>query len=246
MLVLSVLLVSIFFSCDDFNRSTKHPINYGHDYEGHEGHDHSDHEAIVQPAIDISSTEDVYSDAERAAWQRPELIRTYFRETKGKVLADIGAGPKGFFTLDFVYNTDLKKILALDIDASVLDTINVYKKELEPRIADRIETRLVAEDNPKILENEVDIVFIANTLTYIEDRLDYVSNLKNALKPNGLLVIVDWKKKRIKGDEDDIPSREERIALYEMEDLVIDAGFERLVSDDWSLPYQYIVVGKNK
>jgi len=231
-------------SCQtDYNKSTKYSMEYAHDYD----HDHDDHSGHNHTSGDngvvVDENEDIYrSSSNRNSWQHPEAIRYHLGASKDKVLADIGAGPYGYFTFDFTQNTNFKKILALDIDKEALDFINSQKSKLLPKESAVIETRLVDTDDPKIKENEVDVVLIANTLLYIEDRLTYLSNLKKGIKKGGRLVIVDYKMKRIPAA---FPEREERIPLYEMEALVQEAGYNRLISDDFNLPYQYVVVCEN-
>ena len=58
----------------------------------------------------------------------------------------------------------------------------------------------------------------------------------------GRLVIVDYKMKEI---PDIFPPQSDRIPLYQMEDLIDDAGYKRVVTDDNSLQYQYIIVALN-
>ena len=47
--------------------------------------------------------------------------------------------------------------------------------------------------DPKIPE-KCDVIFTCNTYHHFSDRVKYFENLKQYLKPNGMLVIVDFKK----------------------------------------------------
>ncbi len=243
---ITLLAICCLTACQtDYNKSTKYSMEYGHDYEDgdHSGHHHGhDHHTTDENGVILGKNENIYGSTNRNSWQNPKVIRYHLGDSKDKVLADIGAGPYGYFTFDFTQNAHFKKILALDIDKNALDFINSQKSKLLPKESAIIETRLVDTDNPKIKENEVDVVLIANTLLYIEDRLTYLSNLKKGIKKGGRLVIVDYKMKRI---PEAFPAREERIPLYEMEALVQEAGYNRLISDDFNLPYQYVVVCEN-
>lgn len=233
-------IVSTTACLDDYNKSSKYPIKHAHDYDDHdhEGHDHS-HSSVD---IILGENENIYASKNRNAWQKSEVIRFHLGPQKGKVVADIGAGPYGYFTFDFATSTTFDKILALDIDQAALDFIDKEKTKLNLEASNKIETRLVDPEDPKLQTEEVDVVLIANTLIYIEDRLAYLANLKKGIKKNGRLVIVDYKMKSIPSF---FPPKEERMPLYKMEALVEEAGFSRVISDDFSLPYQYVVVCDN-
>lgn len=53
-------------------------------------------------------------------------------------------------------------------------------------------------------------------------------------------MIVDFKKKLTPIG----PSQEERLAQSEVEQELIDAGYQLIISDDTTLQYQYIIVAK--
>jgi len=174
-------------------------------------------------------------------WQKPQKVIKYLGPNlKNKVVADIGAGPIGYFS--FMIAPKAKKVIAVDIDLSSLtfiDSVN-HSKPLEVR--KQLETRLVEPDDPKLRDGEVDIVLIVSTLIYIEDKNGYLTNLKKAVSKGGKLIIVDFKKKVLPPG---FPPAEEKLALFEVEQLLLNSGYELLVSDDKSLDFQYIVVAKS-
>lgn len=239
-----ILGFSFITSCgSDYNSSTQYPIQHTHDYG--EEHDHSGHGAHSDLSghdnqIELGNDGTIYGSTNRGNWQKPRVVLDYFGNLKGKVLADIGAGPVGYFTLYMAFNSEVEKILSLDIDQSALDFINESKRRLnDSNIQNRIETRIVLPNNPKLKEKEADAILISNTLVYIQNRKAYLEKLNNGLNDGGQLVIVDYKMKKI---PDYFPPVEERMPLYEMEQLLEQAGYKILVSDDFSLPYQYIIV----
>ena len=64
-------------------------------------------------------TEPSLSTPNRVAWQKPRLIIGLFgSDLKDKIIADIGAGPTGFFTFELAQQG--AKVLAIDIDHSAL------------------------------------------------------------------------------------------------------------------------------
>jgi len=181
--IIGILLIS---SCQsDYNSSTQYPIQHTHDYG--EEHDHSGHGTHSDlsghdTSIKLGNGETIYGSTNRGNWQKPRVVLDYFGSLKGKVLADIGAGPVGYFTLFMAYNSEVKKILSLDIDQSALDFIDESKRRLSSDIQEKIETRIVLPNNPKLKEKEADAILISNTLVYIQNRKAYLEKLSNGKK----------------------------------------------------------------
>lgn len=191
---------------------------------------------------EIDAVENRYSSEVRGQWQQPYLVMDMFGDLEGKTIADIGAGPEGYFTLLLASATKVKKVIALDIDQKALDFINDVKKELDESIQQRIETRLAENDNAKLKMEEADDVLISETLVYIDDPIAYLSQLRKGMKKGGKLLIIDFKMKQIPSL---FPPVEERMPLYKMENIIQQAGFKLIQSDDMSLPFHYMVLGEN-
>lgn len=242
--ILLFSLLLIFFSCDNKGPGKRYPIEQTHGHKHNDNdYDHSHQEestyGVNNPVKDIASSEDnAFASANRDLWQNPGLILRHLGILENKTLADIGAGPVGYFSFIIAKYTKVNKVLALDIDQKVIDDIENYKINLNYS-QDRIETRLVKPNDPLLKENEVDVVLISSTLTYIDDKIAYLQNLREKLPTAGRLVIVDYKMKEI---PDAFPPRSERIPLFEMEEIVDKSGFKRIVTDDISLDFQYIIV----
>jgi len=105
-------------------------------------------------------------------------------------------------------------------------------------IQQKIETRLVEPEDPKLGEGEVDIVLIVNTAIYFEDRVAYFKNLIKGLTPTGKLVILDYKMRNTPVG----PPLDSRIPLGRIEEDLARAGYKSIESDDRTLDYQYIVI----
>lgn len=175
-----------------------------------------------------------YEDHRRKNWQKPQEVINSLGDLTDAVVADIGAGT-GYFSLRMLPYA--KKVIAIDIDERMTNFITNLKQDLEPEFGDKLDVRLASESNPNLKEGEADIIFLSNTYAYIDDRIGYFKRLKGSFTPNGKLFIVDFKKKRIPVH----PDPNDRIALYQVENELIAAGYEVLLSDDLTLPYQYIL-----
>ena len=177
----------------------------------------------------------------RDIWQQPQLVIELLGDLNDKVVADIGAGPYGYFSLRLAQQELVRKVIAIDIEQKAIDRIEHTKRILPLSAQEKLETRLVPPDNPKLEAGEVDVVLIVNTCMYFEDRLAYFQSLIKGIAPGGRLVIIDFKKKNTPVG----PPIEERIALGQLERELLIAGYKRVVTDDKTLSYQYIITAQN-
>lgn len=180
---------------------------------------------------------DEYENKDRVFWQKPDLIIDRLGDLSTQVVADVGAG-SGYFARRLAHKA--KRVIAIDIDPqfiSFMDSIKVV--ELPRDVQERFETRLADPNDPKLENGEADIVLIVNTYLYIQDRVAYMQRLKEGLNEGGKVVIIDFKKKRIPLNN---PPQGLRVPLFQVEYELAEAGYTRVISDDTSLDYQYIVV----
>ncbi|MCO6487519.1 MAG: methyltransferase domain-containing protein [Phaeodactylibacter sp.] len=179
-----------------------------------------------------------YENTNRVVWQKPEVVIDLLGNLEGKTVADIGAGT-GFFALRMAPMA--KKVIAIDIDprfTSYLDSLKSF--ELPEEIQDRLETRLALPDDPKLAPGEADVVIIVNTFMYIKDQVAYLENLKRGISEGGMLLIIDFKKKRTPLG----PPSQIRVPLFEVEEKLIRAGYRDVATNDTALDYQYIVTAR--
>ena len=173
-------------------------------------------------------------DPTRVIWQKPEMVINIFGDLKDKVVADIGAGT-GFFAFRLV--PKCKKVLALDIDPRFINFIDSARTKLAPALQARLVPRLVEANDPQLAESEVDNVLIVNTYMYLTNRVTYLNTLKKGMKKGGKILIVDYKEKIIPEG----PKVELKLPLSMVEKELLQAGFQKITTDDTSLDYQYII-----
>ena len=176
------------------------------------------------------------SDQERGSWQNPDLVIEKLGDLSGKIVADIGSGT-GYFT--FPISRVAKKVLAIDIEQRYLDYIEDRKLELPITQADVIETRLTVEEEPNLHTDEVDAILMVNIFYYLNDRSTYMKIVNNALRKNGVLVLVDFK-------PSDLPvgPSGDKVSPDEVIENLKSAGFSEIFLDMESLQYQYIITAK--
>ncbi len=188
-----------------------------------------DTEVTIIPALNVKN---------RVAWQKPDLIlESLGNNLNNKTIADIGAGPTGFFT--YLLARRGASVLAIDIDPSALAFIETEKTKVDPSIQALIKTRLAKPRDPHLKPNEVDGILIVNTIAYITDKNRYLADLWDKLKDSGKLVIVDFKLKRL--PDQIAPPKSERVYPDLIEEILYNTGYKNIVVDDQSLEYQYII-----
>ncbi len=193
------------------------------------------------PAEDVyASTSIKDEDQERHVWQKPGIVIDVLGDIEEKVIADIGAG-EGFFARRLAPLAD--RVIAIEIDRRWIEYLDTLREtELPKQLQARLEPRLALPDDPMLTYREVDIVLFVNTLYLIENQEEYLHKLLPALRPQGRIVIVDWKKQ----DTSLGPDPEERIGLPDLGRMLNAAGFEIVSVDNTALDYQYIVVAERK
>lgn len=172
---------------------------------------------------------------DRALWQKPETVVAMLGELEDKTIADIGAGT-GYFTFRFAMSA--AKVIAIDIVPSYLAILDNLKLKLPQEIYHKIETRLARTNDPMLEAEEVDIVVMINTFNEISDKMEYLHTVKKGIKQGGKIFIVDFKIKNLPIDAPDI---NKRIPIFELENLLSQAGFKNIITDDTALEYQFVV-----
>lgn len=177
---------------------------------------------------------DYYDTQSRVIWQKPDIVIDLLGNLRGKTVADIGAGT-GFFAFRLASNG--AKVIAIDIDPRAIEWIEAEQRRYPVDVQALLETRLAATNNPNLKPDEVDVVLMVNTYIYLEDRIAYFRNLRQGLKKDARLIIIDFKE-----IETPIgPKVEDRISLSQVQSELTEAGYSIAATDDQSLEYQYII-----
>ena len=174
---------------------------------------------------------------DRAAWQKPSLVINKLGDLTGKTVADIGAGT-GYFAFRLAFKAE--KVIAVEIDRSLIDLMNGIKINLPAEMQAHFETRLAGPDDAHLNPEEADVVVVINTITYIEEKEAYLKSLYNGLKRGGKILVLDYK--AIDIPLEDIPALNERLPADQLGLALAKAGFMDIDIDNNSLDYQYMVM----
>lgn len=183
---------------------------------------------------EFESEAKAYESADRVIWQKPDLVIDQLGNVQGKVVADLGAGT-GYFSRRIAYKG--ATVIAIDIDPKAVQWMEQQRARFPLELQDRLIIRQADEKDPHLNKNEVDMVLLVNTYSYINDRIPYFTKLKDAIRPKGNLIIIDFKKM----DTPFGPPIEERIDVADVEKELREAGYSILKVDVESLEYQYII-----
>jgi arsenite methyltransferase len=108
---------------------------------------------------------------------------------QGQTIADIGSGG-GFFTVRFAQAVGTAgKVYAVDTNQDLLDFIH---KQASEHGLNNILTVQTTADQPNLPLHCFDIIFLRNVTHHLKERVGYFKKLKEALKPQGKIVIIDY------------------------------------------------------
>ena len=174
-------------------------------------------------------------DPARDEWQKPEEVVELLDCRPGMTVVDLGAGTGYFIGYLSQAVGPRGRVLALDTEGSMLTAIyaRIEKEGLQNVKPDRI-----PPENPMLGRRSVDRVLVVNTWHHITDRVAYAKKLRNALRGEGLVLIVDFTMDSPHGPPAAVRLSDDTV-VGELE----AAGFSAEVLEE-SLPYQYVVAGR--
>lgn len=197
-------------------------------------HRHPHDATVNHPFDDVGSWVAVFDDPERAQWQKPERIPAVLDLREGMVVADIGAGT-GYFEKLFSESVGASgKVYAVDIEPAMVE--HMTKRAVEEKTPNVLPV-LAAPDDPKLPAAGVDVIFVCDTWHHINDRLVYLGKLARALRPGGVLAIVDFHKRPLPVG----PPPEHKMSRDEVVAELAEAGWS-LARESDALPYQYFLI----
>ena len=230
-----LIIISFIIACNGNKSSHREKKHDAPEKHNHKKQSHSAHEFTNK--ISIEELTNRFESPERDLQEQHQKILQFMGDIRGKTLMDIGAGT-GYYTVKFANNG--ANVIASDVSD---DFQNYLKQRIEKDKIKNIELRKIPFDNPLLKHLEADIVFIANTYHHIENRIDYFKKVKNGLKINGELVIVDYFNADLPKDVI-APPIEMRVSVDQIVFELKKAGFTSFEIAVDLLPYHYIIKAK--
>lgn len=180
-----------------------------------------------------------FEGPERDARQKPDDVVAAMKLSPGDRVADIGAGT-GYFTRRFAAAVGAGGVVyAVDLEPNMLRYV---AKRARAEGRENIVPVMALPDSPMLPPDSVDVVFICDTIHHIANRGAYYALLKEALRTEGRLVIVDFRKDAVLEEG---PALEMRLAQTDLERELSEAGLELAEEHDF-LPDQYFLVFRSR
>jgi len=172
---------------------------------------------------------------DREAWQKPDEIMDVLGIADGAAVADIGAGA-GWFTIRLARRVGPNGVVyAQDVQRQMLDAI---RRRVAREGLLNVETRLGSGSTPNLPARALDAVLVVDVYPEVEERVAFLRNLAEALKPGGRIGIINYRPGR--GGPGPAPSEGVRVDSAGVEQDALAAGL-RVVARQ-TLPYQYLLV----
>ncbi|MEM1407506.1 MAG: class I SAM-dependent methyltransferase [Bacteroidota bacterium] len=137
------------------------------------------------------TVQNIYSSdkwQERDHWQKAPEIMKEMGIKSGDAVADIGSH-QGYMTIKFSNRVGSSgKVYAVDVNHSHLSKLGGL---LDSRNISNVETIHSDYDDPKLPKESIDYAFIMDAYHEMDDHMDILKHVKNALRPVGKLVVLE-------------------------------------------------------
>jgi ubiquinone/menaquinone biosynthesis C-methylase UbiE len=170
---------------------------------------------------------------ERIQEEDPDRMLNSLDVKKGSVVADIGAGV-GYHVwrlADIVGPNG--KVIGEDIQP---DMIRMMKKNIDDRKLRNVELILGTPTDPKLQANTLDVVLMVDVYHEFSDPVVMMQRIKDALKPNGRVVLVEFRK-----EDPNVPIQPlHKMSVQDVRGELEPMGFKFQRSLEF-LPWQHII-----
>jgi len=153
------------------------------------------------------------------------------------IVADLGAGT-GFYSIAAGTLVPKGKVYAVEIAQDFLDTIKSKARDAHLSNVETLWGNVEKIGGTKIGDGIADAVIASNILFQVEDRDEFIEEIKRILKPRGRVLLVDWSESSIMAKITVVPEAEAR-GMFEKKGF----SFEREI--DAGMHHYGIILSKN-
>ncbi len=172
-------------------------------------------------------------------WQDTEEIMARLHLGIGDIVADIGAG-SGYFTIPLASRVgDKGLVFAEEIQ---IEMINYISRKVEDLELKNVRVIFGKPDDPSLLDNFFDLVFLANTYHELQKPFLMLENIRKDLRFSGRFAIIDWDPAK---QSPFGPSINVKVPENTIINEVERAGFELIEKHNF-MPYHYFLVFKKR
>ena len=176
---------------------------------------------LLIPFIGFSQYSE-YDWEERDTWMDVNYIFQKAGIEKGSFVADIGCH-EGYLSIHLAKKVGSEgQVYAVDVRADRLESLREHLKDRE---IDNVNVVLGDYDDPKLPKETLDVVVIMDTYHEMTDYMTILEHVKQSLKPNGRIVIIEKLKKRIRGKSRTAQTNAHSLGMKYVEGELIKTGF---------------------
>ena len=207
------------------------PPDHASGHPGH-GHGHGHGHGMTHDFSDVGRFEELFDAPDRDGWQRPAEVVALLGAAPGQTLVDLGTGTGYFLPFLSVAAGAAGRVLALDAEPAMVEHV---RRRAEREGLAHVEARAVTESDPGLEAASVDRILIVDTWHHLPDRAAYAARLRDALRPDGVILVVDFTAESPHG-----PPPEHRLAAEAVAAELEAAGLRTEIAEE-GLPFQYAV-----
>lgn len=177
---------------------------------------------VGQSALAGQDADRAREEARREAWQNVPKILEALGAVPGAVVADVGAGD-GFFTVRLARAVGAKgRVYAVDLSPRALEKLRA--RVADERLANVVVTEGSAWD-PRLATATLDAALIVNSYHEMTEYRAMLANLRQALKPDGRLVIIEPISTKRRDQPRDVQTKQHEIGAEYVQQEAREAGF---------------------
>jgi ubiquinone/menaquinone biosynthesis C-methylase UbiE len=170
---------------------------------------------------------------ERSIEERPEVLIDLLDLSPEAVIADIGAG-SGYFTFRIQPEVPRGKVLAVDIQPEMLESIEAKRDELG---VTNVETVLGTVTDPNLSEGSIDAALMVDAYHEFSHPREMMEGIVRALVPGGLVFLVEYR-----AEDPDVPMLPlHKMTVKQARREMAAVGLE-FVENRKGLPWQHVLV----
>lgn len=143
-----------------------------------------------------------------------------FELKENDVVADLGAGT-GFYSVAAGKIASRGKVYSVEVQKDFLDTIKNKIKEANLSNVEIIWGNVEKIGGTKIGDAIVSAVVASDILFQVEDKINFISEIKRILKPKGRVLLIDWSESAVMVGTN-IVSKEKALAMFEKAGFVLE------------------------
>jgi cyclopropane fatty-acyl-phospholipid synthase-like methyltransferase len=175
-----------------------------------------------------------FDDPARDEWQQPDRVLEALALSPGLAVADIGAGT-GYFAVRLARAVTSGQVIATDLEA---DMVRYMTERAQREGLANLRAVVTPADDPQLAPASIDRILVVDVWHHLDERRAYAAKLAAALRPGGLIAVVDFKLDATRG-----PPAKHRLPPEAIAADLAAAGLATEVSSI-ALPEQYIVIGR--